>query len=101
MVRSSPPVRCTITLQTILVVGHGLLFFWEVVRIVFAQLNASQIHAKKDLHELDISLLWSMSGREKSLFLHKPTGTAITARRYREEQVSPVLVAIHLGRAQI
>jgi len=28
------------------------------VGIVFAQLNASQIHAKKDLHELDFSFLW-------------------------------------------
>lgn len=83
MVRSSPAAGCTITLQTILVAGYGLLGFFQGVRIVFAQLTASQIHAKKGLHELDFSLLWSMPGRKKSLFLHEATGTVITARRYR------------------
>lgn len=39
---------------------------------------------------------------KKEIVLHKATGSAVTARRYRPEdtdQVSPVLAISHLGRS--
>lgn len=51
---------------------------------------------KKGLHELDFSVLWSVPGRKKELFLRKATGIAITARRHRAGKVASVLAVIHL-----